>query len=369
MAYEVKRITTGRLLNDFIKLPFLIYKNDPSWVAPMITEVKRVLDPNKNPYFKKASLELFNCYKDQRICSRIAIVINPMHQKKIGEKNAFFGFFESLNDTDAVSYLFQEVEKYSKIHDVELLEGPFNPTHYSELGLQLNKFGSVSSFFQTYNPPYYCHLLEDVGFQICKTIHTRKNENIQEYLKQNFKNVNQVEAHGFNIRSFRFNDLNTDLEHLRAVFNDAFSDNWHFLPLSREEYLFSSKYLNLVTTPDLIQFVEYYGQPVGAVHFVMDINPLLKKFKGRSSPWYYLKFQLQKKKIGKLIIFAVGIRKDFRHTKAFSLISNIIAKIARNYQVLETTWTSYDNTAAIRAAKYFGLEADKEFGIYRKELN
>jgi hypothetical protein len=77
-------------------------------------------------------------------------------------------------------------------------------------------------------------------------------------------------------------NFNTDLEHLRAIFNDAFSENWHFIPVSKEEYLFSARHLKLITPPELLQFVEYKGEPVAAVHFTLYINPVLKEFNGRA---------------------------------------------------------------------------------------
>jgi hypothetical protein len=368
MAYEVRRSTNNKLLGDFIGLPYLIYKNDPNWVAPMISEVKRVLNVQKNPYFKNASLELFNCYKGHTICSRVAIIINTDHHRKFGKRSAFFGFFESQNDLKAIKVLFEQVEKYCKEKRVDLLEGPFNPNHYSELGLLVNKLDSAPAYFQTYNPSYYHQLLESTGFQIIAKFHTRKNENIQEYIEKNFTADTPLAIDGFSVRSFRFNDLKVDLEHLRNVFNDAFSQNWHFLPLSREEYLFSAKYLSLVTNPDLIQFVEYFGQPVGAIQFVLDINPLLRDFKGRFHPWKYIKFNHRKKKIPTLIIFAVGIRKEFRHSKALYLLTQITARIASEYKILETTWTSHDNIAAVKAAEQFGLQPDKEYVIYERQL-
>lgn len=67
MCYRVVRVSTGKELNDFIELPFAIYKHDRNWVAPIRSELKRILDIKRNPYFRDASLVLFNCYRDKRI--------------------------------------------------------------------------------------------------------------------------------------------------------------------------------------------------------------------------------------------------------------------------------------------------------------
>jgi hypothetical protein len=368
MAYEVKKISCRKSLNDFLRLPFLIYKEDPNWVAPITSEIKRILNTKKNPYFRDASIQLFNCYKNNEICSRIAIIINRRHQKKFNKKSAFFGFFESLNDIRAIDHLFHTVEKYCKALTIESIEGPFNPNHYSDLGFQINQFLTTPTFFQPYNPDYYCRLLEDIGFNISAQFHTRKNEYIRTYIKEHDYNFARSSSNGFSVRPFNIREKESELERLRSIMNDAFSENWHFLPLSSAEYKFSSKYLSLVTPPNLIQFVEYCGKPVAAIHFALDINPLLQKLRGHVNPLNFLTFMFNKNKIRNLIIFSVGIRKSFRHSPCFPLLLKVTANIAGNYDVLETTWTSKDNKAAIRAAEYFGLIPDKEIVIYEKQL-
>jgi hypothetical protein len=368
MAYEVRKISSRKSLNDFLNLPFLVYKGDANWIAPITGEIKRILDPTKNPYFRDASLQQFNCYKNNKICSRIAVIINRRYQKIFAKRTAFFGFFESMNDVKAIDHLFHAVEKYCKSLQIETIEGPFNPNHYSELGLQTNQFTTRPTFFQPYNPQYYCHLLEDIGFHISAKFHTRKNEHIGDYIKQYFHDHNSQSSDEFKLRSFNFRAKEVDLEHLRSIMNDAFSENWHFLPLSQAEYNFAAKYLSLVTPPDLIQFVEYRGEPVGAIHFALDINPLLKKFKGHANPFKYLSFRFNRKNIHTLLIFAVGIRKAFRNSQAIQLLSMVTADIASKYEVLETTWTSSENIPASKAAENFGLKPDKEFAIYEKHL-
>jgi hypothetical protein len=369
MDYDIKVVSNSEQLKEFIRLPYIIYRNDPNWVAPMISELKRVLDPDKNPYFTEATIQLFNCYKTGEICSRTAIIINKRHQQKYGEKKAFFGFFESTDNPRAVAYLFEKIEHFCIFNGITSIEGPFNPNHYSELGLKANQFGSLPTFFQTYNPIFYHKLLENAGFHVSKKVHTRSNKNIQPYLREHFKEQINIHENGFTVRPFRKSDFESDLGYLRDVFNDAFSQNWHFLPVSQSEYLFCAKYLNLVTYPELIQFIEHDGNPVAAIQFVLDINPYLQKFAGKANLIQYLRLLINKKKIKKLIIFAVGVKEAYRRTHAFPLLLQATINVARKYEVLETTWTSVDNEPAIRAANLLGLKPDKEFYIYETKLN
>lgn len=370
MTYRVVPVTRARQMRDFLRLPFVIYRKDPNWVPPLRTEVRRVLDERRNPYFANAKLRLFVCYKDEAIAARVAIIINWLHHEKSGMKSAFFGFFESINDLDAVRSLFDKAEEYSRSQGVELLEGPFNPNHYSELGLQADQFGTLPTFFQAYNPPYYNELLQKIGFDVSATFHTRKNESIGQYVQEQYGTETAPSQMGhYSIRSFSKKDFKAELERFREVNNDAFSSNWHFLPLSKEEYLFSAKYLSLVTFPDLIKIVEHNGNPVGILHCVLDINPALRKLKGKAGPIKLIRFLWERRKIRKLIIFSVGIKKAHQHGRTYLLLFNTFSQMCRKYKVLETTWISEENIPAVKAAGYFGLKPDKHFVMYEKRLS
>jgi hypothetical protein len=357
-------------MKDFLRLPFFIYRHDVNWAAPITSEVRRTLNEKLNPYFANARLKLFVCYKNGSPVSRIAVIINRVHQEKFGIKSAFFGFFESFNDPDAVQHLFQAVESYCRTRGVELLEGPFNPNHYSELGLQVNQFGTPSTFFQPYNHPYYVNLLEDYGFVESARFQTRKNENIRDYVLGRYGNqAASFNTGNYTVRSFSMADFNNELERIREVNNDAFSSNWHFLPLSREEYLFSAKYLHLVTEPHLIKIVENHREPVGVLHCVLDINPLLGKMKGKAGPLKYYRFLRERKKIRKLVIFSVAIKKAYQRTRVYSLLLKEFCQVVLKYQVLETTWMSEDNIPVVKAAEHFALKPDKQFVIYEKKIS
>lgn len=370
MSYSAERLSSPRQMKDFLRLPFQVYLHDKRWVAPINSEVCRTLDKQKNPYFAQAELELFVCYKDHAIACRTAIITNRLHQKTFGEKSSFFGFFESINDTEAVSRLFDEAEKYCAGKGIDSLEGPFNPNHYSELGLQVSHYGAPPAFFQPYNPGYYPNLLRAAGFRPSAVLQTMKNENIREYLRECYGTCpSPADADGYRVRSLSLNDLENELERIREVNNDAFSSNWHFLPLSREEYLFSAKFLKFVTRPELIKIVEHQGRPVGILHCVLDINPLLRKMRGRTDPVSRLRFLFGRRKIRTLIIFSVGIKKAYRHTPAYRLLFQEFRRTAQKYEVVMTTWLSKENAAVMGAAGHLGLKPDRQFAIYKKYLS
>lgn len=369
MEYSIRKVSSRKALNVFLNLPYKIYKDNSNWVTPIIAEVRRTIDPKKNPYFNNANIDLFLSYKGNEAISRIAIVTGKINHTNQAINKALFGFFESINDKNSSMALFSYVEDFCKAKGIVNIEGPFNPNHYSEMGIKLDKFNCFPSFFQTYNPDYYSILLENSGFKISKQLHTMTNNQCREYVNNRYGDFEAYYFKGYNVRSFSMRNFKSDLEILREVNNDAFSSNWHFIPLSKEEYLFSAKFLKLVTYPNLIKIVEYNNKPVGAIQCVLDINPLLMKFKGQYNPLSYLQFRFQRKNIKKIIIYAVGIKKAYRGSKVYLLLLNEMCRLANKYNDIETTWMTDSNIIAIKAAESLGMVPDKQFAMYEKYFN
>ena len=364
MSYRVIKISTGKELNDFIELPFNIYRDDKLWVAPIRSELKRILNTKRNPYFRIASLDLFSCYIDGRIIARILLSVNEDYNRNSNTKTGFFGFFESFNDKNAVRCLLTELKKYCKDNGIMRLEGPFNPNLYSEIGMLCSSYDSPPTFFQTYNPEYYNTLLKENVFKVLDVLHTRINPDSSGYLNKKYGKTFEFNKEDLAVRCFDNRNPAKDLEILRDIYNDAFSENWHFTNVSKEEYLFVSKHLKLVTSPDMIKFVEYKGEPVAVVHFALDVNPLLRKFKGKKSIIRYINFLLERKRIDRAVIFAVGIKKNFRNSRVTDLLFKSTISIAKNYRIVETTWMHDENRIVISIAKKLGLVRDKEFCVY-----
>ena len=110
MSYFVREITGKAGMDDFLTIPSEIYMNDSNWIVPQLSELKRVLNPSKNPYFANASLRIYVCYSNGKPVCRSIMVINHLHWQKWNKKSAFFGFFESVNDRDAVKCMFDKIE-------------------------------------------------------------------------------------------------------------------------------------------------------------------------------------------------------------------------------------------------------------------
>ena len=367
MGYDVRTVRDRRTMRDFLRLPERIYRGDPNYVPPLTHEVRRTLDARKNPYFVQAILKLLVCYRDGIPAARTALVINARHEQKFGVRAAFFGFFESIDDPAAAQALFATARHFCQSHRATLLEGPFNPNHYSELGLLLDHYSRPPTFFQTYNPPYYRGLLEAAGFSLSATLFTARNERIAATVAEQFT-VRPPVPEAFVVRHLDLRNRAEEMEKIREVFNDAFAANWHFLPANKDEYDFSAKFIHLITEPDLIWFVEHHGQPVGVALCVLDVNPLLRHFRGRPRAIALVRFLRGKRRVPTALIYAVGIRKRYHGTRVSTLLLDAVARTLGRFESAESTWMSEHNTVARRAVARLGMKEDKHFGIFALHL-
>jgi hypothetical protein len=367
MPIVIKEITASEGMDDFLSIPSEIYLNDQNWIAPVNKEIKRILDPLVNPYFKNSFVRMFLGYVHKKAVCRAIMVINPFYWKKFNRKTAFFGFFESLNDSEAVRCLFETIGEESKKAGAEYLEGPFNPNHYSELGILTDNFDTPPAFFETYNPSYYPALLEDAGMTVSNIFHTRVNYNIHDTLKSKYRNTDNGICKDIKIRKFNIFRFKRDMSILREINNDSFKDNKYFLPLSKEEYLFSAKYLFLVTKPSLILIAEYKGEPVGAVQLVTNLNCILKKYRGIIKFWNIPSLLWKSWHTDELIVFTTGIKEEYRSKRIFTLLLRSSVKIFRKYSTLSTTWIADDDLGKSLSV-ILGMAEGKHFAIFSKQL-
>ncbi len=368
MSLRVAAVTDARTWRDFLALPRLVQGGDPLWVPPLEDEVRRTLDASRNPYFGDGRLGLFVVYRDGEAVARACAVFSRAHFRRYGP-TAFFGFFEAQDDREATQLLFEGVTSFCRAAGAREIEGPFNPNHYSELGLQTSGFERPPAFFEPRNPPYYVALLESNGFEVRKHLHTRSNPDVGAYIHQRYGPVQRPVRRGdFTVRPFRLYATGRELERIRAIYNDAFADNWHFLPVSAAEYAFSARYLFLVTYPRLVALVERGREPVGVVQCALDVNPLLRQLGGQGTPGGYLRFLRGRRRIRDVVLFATGIRRECQGGAAYELLVEYLCWALRDARVFTTTWMTDDNVPIVRAAARFGLERSREFAIYGRLL-
>ena len=308
-------------LKDFIDLPWKIYGSYPKWVPPLKKEVGRLLET----------------------VGRIAGVIDRNYNQFHGEKMGIWGFFECTDDQDAAAALFSSVETWVWQKGMTFIRGPLNPSTNYEVGLLIEGFDYPPALMMTYNPPYYPKLVESCGFAKEKDLLAfliDGNYQLPEWMDSLAGRI--ARKKGIHIKHLNPKDADAEFALIRDIYNDSWSSNWGFVPLSNNEMRDIQKNVMKFADPDLAFFINYENEPAAVCVIFPDINPLLKRFNGHIGVMGLLKAILYRKEIKGMRLLIFGIKEKYRQMGIPMLAFHHIYDIARKqdkYRSLELGWT------------------------------
>lgn len=372
---KVRRVENESDRMQFIKLPWKIYKNDKFWVPPLLFDVRKNLNPKKNPFFKHAEIELFLAEKDGNLVGRIAAIKNDNHNKFHKDKTGFFGFFECINDEEVSDLLLEKACEWCKSKGFDKIVGPVNPSTNDECGLLVDGFDSSPVMLMPYNPKYYEKLISDFGFEKendlyaydCpkEVINNEKKmaqlERVTELIKKRYK---------VTLRNINMKDLMNEVRKIEEVYNSAWEDNWGFVPLTSDEFDFMAESMKMIVDPDFVMFAEIDGKAVGFTLTLPDINQVLKKMNGRLLPFGIFTLLLNKKKINNLRVIIMGVKPEFQKKGIDSIfyLDTIKKGNSKGYRGAEISWVLEDNIVMRQTAENLGAWIYKTYRIYGKNI-
>lgn len=359
-------------LKNFIDLPWKIYAGYPNWVPPLKKEVRRMLDPDKHPFWEFSERILFLARRGSETVGRIAGIIDHRNNQFHNEKMGVWGFFECADDPEASAALFSSVETWVRQKGMTFMRGPLSPSMNNESGLLIEGFDYPPAVGMTYNPPYYQSLIESYGFTKEKNLLAFLIDGeyrLPEWMDRLAEKIGKKK--GIQIRLVRPKELDSEFALVREIYNASWSGNWGFVPLTENEMTDIQKSVMPFADTDLAFFIYYEDQPAAVCVIFPDINPLLKRLNGRIGLLGLLKFLMYRREITGLRCLMFGIKEEFRQLGIPMLAFHHIYEIARKqkkYQYLEMGWTLEDNEAINSLVEETGARRYKKYRIFRKSL-
>lgn len=369
---EIITVKGGSELKDFIELPWKIYGDYPNWVPPIKKEVRRMLDPLRHPFWENSERILFLARRGPDTLGRIAGIIDGRYNKFHNERMGIWGFFECTDNPLAAAALFSSVASWIKSKGMAFIRGPLNPSTNHEAGLLIEGFDSPPSLMMTYNPPYYPALVETCGFTKEKDLLSfliKREYQLPDWMDSIAKRI--ARKKGIRIHHFRPKNADAEIALIREMYNDAWSDNWGFVPLSKNEMQDIGKAIMDFADPDMAFFIYFENEPVAFSLVFPDINPLIKRFNGRIGLMGLLKYFLYRHEVLGLRMFMFGIKEKYRQLGFPMLAFHHILEVVREknkYQHMEMGWTLEDNEGINSLIEEAGAKVYKKYRIYRKSL-
>ena len=359
-------------LKAFINLPWAIYRNDPYWVPLLRRDLKKRLDKSRYPFFDHAEAEFLIARREGRVVGRIVAIKNDAHIGFHEEQTGFFGFFESIEDSEVSSALFSHAVQWLRERELGVMRGPVNYSTNDDCGLLVEGFDSAPMIMMSYNPPYYPDLIEEFGFEKAKDLlayEITDEVQVPERLERTVQWIKKRK--NITIRPLVKKQIHQEIQRVKEIYNAAWEKNWGFIPMTNREIDYMAQELVQIIDPDLLLFAEIEDEPVAFILALPDFYAALKHANGRLFPFGLLKLLWHSRKIDTARVLAFGIKKKYRQQGIDALMYYEAYKIgvAKGYRRGEMSWILEDNTLMNRGLENMGATLYKRYRIYDYPLS
>lgn len=361
----------------FVDLAWEVYKGDPAWVPPLKDEVHGLIDPKKNPWFGHARAQLWLAEREGRTVGRISAQVDELVQTHMGAGTGQWGMFECLGP-EVAAQLIGTAEDWLREHGMSRALGPISLSIWDEPGLEIEGFEEPPTVMMGHHRPQYAEWIEAAGYAKAKDLLTYSASitNWQDPM------VHRLIAMGernqrLRIRTVDKSRFDSEAAIILNLLNDAWSENWGFVPLTDAEIAYAGKKLKPIIYEDLVRVAELDGKPVAFIIALPDINELIADLNGRLFPfgWAKLLWRLRKPRTGRGRLPLMGVTKTLHGTRlasqiALMMIEHIRLALVGNYGVHtgEFGWILEDNQGMVSIAELPGATVNHRYRIYEKAL-
>lgn len=366
----------------FVDLAYRINADDPNWVPPLRMEALELVDPAKNPFFGHADVQFFLARRGDRIVGRIsahldhlALAMDP--QQGMGPGVGNWGLLEA-EDGDVARALIATAEDWLRGKGMTRVLAPLSMSVWEEPGQLTRGHDHPPTVMMGHQPKRYQTYIEAQGYTPAKTLKTYELDIsnpfpplIQRIVQSGEKNPK------IRIRNVDKSKFDAEAALILDILNDAWSDNWGFVPFTDREIAYAGKKFKPIVREDLIMVAEYEGEPVAFMMTLPDLNEVLRPMRGKLFPfnWIKLLLWLRKPKVRTMRVPLMGVRKRLQASRlasqlAFMMIEYIRRNSVANYGASrgEIGWILDDNQGMIAIADAIDSHVNKEYEIYQKTL-
>ncbi len=371
---QVQAVGSRAELEGFIRFPFRLLRDEPHWVPPLLMERRDFFDPGKNPLYEYAQVQPFAALRAGEVVGTIVAVRNGRYGQFHPEDAhvGFFGCFDCVPEQAVADALFGAAGAWLKERGMGVMRGPVNLTTNDVVGLLVDGFQDDPAIMMPYNPPSYAGQFEAAGFRKAKDLFAF-TLTIQEYRGQlDHVSAKLAERGGIRIRPVDLGRWKDELEFVRSCYNEAWANNWGFVPWTDRELDFIARELKPLIDPRLAFMCEVNGVPAGFAISVPDANEAIKRARGRLFPFGLLKllWKLKVEKCSRIRTIAMGVLPRYRRRglDAFLVHHLIQGATGMGYSTGEMGWVLEDNVPMLSALDQIKARRTKTYRVYDRAL-
>ncbi len=374
---EVRDVVTAAQREAFLRLPHRIFANDPAWVPPLDADERCKLLPGCHPFYEHGEARFWLAYRGGELVGRISGQINSLLPARPGGRVAHFGMLDAIDAPEVFAALVGAAAEWARSRGCTVFEGPYNLSINEEFGVLVDGFDEPPCVMMAHTPAYYLPRLEALGLRKARDFfHWRlyyDAARIEEYRRLAARI--RLPA-GCILRPSTRRGLRDDFRKGLDVYNDAWRDQWGFVPVTPRETAHLATRLRYIFNPNGLIVAEYNGRPCGICCGIPDYNMALRHMGGKLLPfgWAKMAAQLATGKIDRTRLILLGVSKEF-HKTAFGAMLHLalIARfgeyaLAAGYRQCELAWMIEDNRDMLRLGSQLGAKPVKTYRVLTMPL-
>ncbi len=376
MTIEIREHTPGKDIRPFLDAAYVVFRDDPAWVAPLEFEMKERLNPKRNPFFSRGEVTLFTAWKDGRLAGRCSAQVDREHLRVHKDETGFFGFFDTIDDDAVGQALIEAARKWLAARGMKRMRGPLSLYVNDEIGTLIEGFEHPPAIMMPHSRPWQDRVAHAAGLEKAKDLLAWRYSvgNINKRSRKAWEDIHRLPE--IRMRTVDLGDIQREVEIIMDVYNDAWEGQWAVVPALPDEVAKVAQDLKLILVPDLAFIAELDGRPVGMCIALPNLNEVTRDLNGKLLPlgWAKLLWRLKVRgpKSGRLMM--LGIRKELRGVRKYGGLSMAMyVEIARRAERLgytwgELSWTREDAGPISAGILAMGARVYKKYRVYERDV-
>lgn len=375
-------VTDRASRREFVEIAYRHYEGDPNWVPPLRMEALELVTPGKNPFFEHADVQLFIARRHGRPVGRISAHIDRLAltmpaEQGMGPGTGNWGLFEA-DDEDTARALIAAAEDWLREQGMVRALGPISLSIWEEPGQLVKGHDHPPTVMMGHQDARYAAWFDALGYTVAKVLRTFELDITRDFPPLIQRVITSGERNErIRIRNVDKSRFDAEAALILDILNDAWCDNWGFVPITPAEVAYTGRKLKPLVHEDLIMIAEYDGEPVAFMMTLPDLNEAIRPMKGRLFPFnvFRLLAWLRRPRPRTMRVPLMGVRKRLQSSRlasqlAFMLIERIRLNAVRHYGSTrgEIGWILEDNQGMNAIADAINCRVNKQYDIYEKPL-
>ena len=379
MSLEVVPVQTKQQWRDFHHLPYKLYAKDPNWVPPLLLERELHFQPAHNPWFQHATAAFFLAYQDGKPVGRITAQVDRLHLERYNDASGHFGFIEAVDDQAMFDALLNAAEDWLRGQGMKRAIGPVSFSLWDQPGLLVEGFDTPPSVMMNHHLPYYGAHIEAHGYQKAEDLICYWYEKSAPLDMMNKLVERGLRDGGVTLRNIRMDKAHFDSEiaTMLDIINDAWSDNWGYVPMTKAEIDDMAGILKVLLRPGDVAIAEYHGKPAAFAAIFPNLNEAARDMKGRLFPFNIFKLlwrmKVSRTKTARMPM--MGVRKEFQNSSLGGALAMAVIRSVRNFNMdqnkvtgAELSWILARNKRVRHIIEMVGGKAYKTYRVYERPI-